>query len=141
LFPLYRYYLLIKLTQKIDISLLPQMDDMIDAEENCIYCQKYLYGLNDFNKKMHLDTCKVRKMVDSSPSNPLMNGGGGGQQTGSNSTGSSTSSSASSSSSENNSTQHNAIEESLIAQDNCIYCFKSFKVRNPSQKDDSIQIK
>ena len=37
---------------------------MIDSEESCVYCSKCLVGLNDFNKKMHIETCKVRKLVD-----------------------------------------------------------------------------
>lgn len=39
---------------------------MIDTtiEESCVYCSKCLTGLNDFNRKMHIDTCKVRKLVD-----------------------------------------------------------------------------
>lgn len=43
---------------------------MIDTviEESCIYCSKCLAGLNDFNRKMHIETCKVRKLVDANNS-------------------------------------------------------------------------
>lgn len=42
---------------------------MIDSEESCVYCSKCLVGLNDFNKKMHIETCKVRKLVDANRNN------------------------------------------------------------------------
>ena len=42
---------------------------MIDSEESCVYCSKCLVGLNDFNKKMHIETCKVRKLVDANRTN------------------------------------------------------------------------
>lgn len=42
---------------------------MIDSEESCVYCSKCLVGLNDFNKKMHINTCKVRKLVDANRTN------------------------------------------------------------------------
>jgi hypothetical protein len=44
---------------------------MIDTiiEESCVYCSKCLAGLNDFNRKMHINTCKVRKLVDANHAN------------------------------------------------------------------------
>lgn len=41
------------------------MDDMIELEDYCVFCSKYLAGMHDFNKKMHFNTCKLRKLFDS----------------------------------------------------------------------------
>lgn len=38
-------------------------------EESCVYCSKCLTGLNNFNRKMHIETCKVRKLVDANNHN------------------------------------------------------------------------
>jgi hypothetical protein len=71
---------------------------MIDtSHDSCIYCSKYLNGLNDFNKKMHIETCKVRKLVESNSNQ--FNGGN----------------------------SSNQLEDYMILGDNCTYCFKSFK--------------
>jgi hypothetical protein len=71
---------------------------MIDtSHDSCIYCSKYLNGLNDFNKKMHIETCKVRKLVESNTNQ--FNGGN----------------------------SSNQLEDYIILGDNCTYCFKSFK--------------
>lgn len=56
-----------------DSSKNPMIDNkglMIDTvvEESCIYCSKFLAGLNDFNRKMHIETCKVRKLIDANHS-------------------------------------------------------------------------
>lgn len=40
---------------------------MMENEDSCIYCSKSLMGLNNFNKRMHIETCKVRKIVDDNP--------------------------------------------------------------------------
>ncbi len=40
----------------------------ISNESTCIYCSKNLLSLNHFNKRMHLDTCKVRKLIESNSS-------------------------------------------------------------------------
>lgn len=45
------------------------MDSLLE-EDSCIYCSKSLYNLNEFNKRMHMNTCKVRKMIESS--NPFV---------------------------------------------------------------------
>lgn len=39
-------------------------------EDSCVYCSKSLSGLNDFNRKMHIETCKVRKLVDANLGDP-----------------------------------------------------------------------
>lgn len=72
---------------------------MVDTiiEESCVYCSKCLSGLNDFNRKMHIETCKVRKLVDNQHGN---------------------------NSSQHPDSQLDAF---LIVGDNCTYCFKSFK--------------
>ena len=41
----------------------------VNIEENCAYCSKCLTGLNDFNRTMHINTCKVRKLVDANRGN------------------------------------------------------------------------
>lgn len=79
------------------------MDEIIESEDSCVYCSKYLFGLNDFNKKMHYNTCKVRKLVESNYA---------------------TSATAASAS---NSNAQNDLDDFLILGDNCSYCFKSFK--------------
>lgn len=134
------------------------MDSMIDAEESCIYCSKYLYGLNDFNKRMHIETCKVRRLVESSILANHHQSAAAAQHhlqpvsSSSSSCSASSSSSTSSASSgglvgisgahhvnnnnNNNSVnQHNqanantlAIEDYMMLGDNCPYCFKSLKV-------------
>lgn len=38
---------------------------MIELEDYCVFCSKYLAGMHDFNKKMHFNTCKLRKLFDS----------------------------------------------------------------------------
>lgn len=98
------------------------MEEAIETEDNCVYCSKYLFGLNDFNKKMHYNTCKVRKLIESnfcqrlSSLSPLE-----------------TTSPASSQSSQQNQNQtqtsnSNAdLDEFLILGENCSFCFKSFK--------------
>lgn len=32
--------------------------------ESCIFCNKPLANLNEFNKKMHLENCKIRKSIE-----------------------------------------------------------------------------
>ncbi|RNA22616.1 hypothetical protein BpHYR1_002558 [Brachionus plicatilis] len=41
------------------------MDDLIELEDYCVFCSKYLAGTHEFNKKMHFNTCKLRKLFDS----------------------------------------------------------------------------
>lgn len=41
------------------------MDDIIELEDYCVFCSKYLAATHDFNKKMHFNTCKLRKLFDS----------------------------------------------------------------------------
>ncbi|CAF0753053.1 unnamed protein product [Brachionus calyciflorus] len=41
------------------------MEDMLELEDYCVFCSKYLVGMHDFNKKMHYNTCKLRKLFDS----------------------------------------------------------------------------
>jgi hypothetical protein len=47
---------------------------MLSSENSCAFCSKCLFGLNDFNKKMHIETCKVRRLIDGDSS--LTNGDG-----------------------------------------------------------------
>lgn len=83
---------------------------MIDSEERCCYCTKPLSGLNEFNRRMHFDTCKVRKAVESNGLNSLIG----------------------SPNSSQNDNDHNPHDDSnsdnyVIIGENCTYCFKSFK--------------
>lgn len=84
---------------------------MIDSEESCVYCSKYLFGLNDFNKKMHIETCKVRKLVES---NTNLNNNNNNTNTNGNLN-------------QNGNVQNNQLEDFMILGENCTYCYKSFK--------------
>ena len=49
---------------EVNCVILSLTGDRAFSEESCVYCSKGLMGLNDFNRKMHINTCKVRKLVD-----------------------------------------------------------------------------
>lgn len=53
------------MTVRLGLQLAQAMDDMIQLEDFCVFCSKYLAGMHDFNKKMHFNTCKLRKLFDS----------------------------------------------------------------------------
>ena len=104
---------------------------MIDSEESCVYCSKYLFGLNDFNRKMHIETCKVRKLVESqtaaaaTAASAGANGNAASQSNANSNANGSNNNNGSASSLELNIS--NQIEDYMILGENCSYCFKSFK--------------
>lgn len=118
------------------------MDGMIDSNESCIYCSKSLYGLNDFNKRMHSDTCKVRRLVESNFVSFHHHNQQHHQQhlQASSSTGAAAVVAASNSSPSvvppvvinnhvNNASPAFCLEDYMMLGDSCPYCFKSLKVQ------------
>jgi hypothetical protein len=81
------------------------MDQTTDTqpkyEENCVYCTKFLGNLNDFNKKMHLNTCKVRRSIEASSLSIISSNG--------------------------LSNSPLAVDDCETIGDNCPHCMKSFK--------------
>ena len=120
----------------------------MDSEESCVYCSKYLFGLNDFNRKMHIETCKVRKLVESQANfNNNNNNNNGNATGGANSTNSSSQNQSNGNANANGGgaatttaanaaattasslelNLNNPLEDYMILGENCSYCFKSFK--------------
>jgi hypothetical protein len=115
---------------------------MMDSEESCVYCSKYLFGLNDFNRKMHIETCKVRKLVESQANfnnNNNANAAGGANSNNSSSQNQSngntnanggtatTAATTATTASSLDLNLNNQLEDYMILGENCSYCFKSFK--------------
>jgi hypothetical protein len=92
------------------------MDSLLEVEDSCVYCSKYLSNLNDFNKRMHMNTCKVRKLVETSS---FANGSNGSAST--------TASAANDNSHHQHQQEQQMEDEYLMIGDSCSYCFKSFK--------------
>lgn len=113
--------------QRVTSSSAPStcLEQRVLGADSCLYCSKYLFGLNDFNRKMHIETCKVRKLIESQQSSQFNNNSGSNS---SNSNGSNNN--QQSQNGENNASGlnlNNQLEDYMILGENCSYCFKSFK--------------
>jgi hypothetical protein len=98
---------------------------MFDSEDNCVFCSKCLVGLNDFNRKMHLDTCKVRKLLVNSEGTP--NGSNTNGNTNGNVNGSGNSNAGNNPNNSSVNQSSDLQDSQIIIGDKCQYCFKSFE--------------
>ena len=85
---------------------------MSSGGEHCVFCTKPLSNLNDFNKRMHIENCKIRKSIESNNSGSPLHYTGA--------------QSATPPGGSRKVKDENLVKLGLELGDNCVYCSKSF---------------
>ena len=88
------------------------------SSESCLFCNKPLANLNDFNKKMHLENCKIRKSIEGNISSKSKKDDSASLKSGSNN--------SNHHNHHQQQQQHHAADNNIDLGMQCMYCSRSF---------------